>query len=57
MNGTGLGTSPEREAFQVITEGQFYVTHSIHERGKSEIDTDDRLQIETAGGRIVVDPR
>lgn len=52
-----IGYLPDREAFQVITEGRFYVTHSIHERGEGVIDDTDRLHIETADGRIVVDPR
>lgn len=52
-----IGYLPERESFQVITDGRFYVTHSIHEQGEGEIDRDDRLRIETADWRIVVDPR
>lgn len=52
-----VGYLPKRKAFQVITEGRFYVTHSIHEGAEPEIDDDDRLHIGTAEGRIIVDPR
>lgn len=52
-----VGYLPDRNVFQVITDGRFFVTHSIHERAEPEIDDDDRLHIETPNGRIVVDPR
>ena len=48
---------PDADGFQVITDGQFYSTRSLHQRAESWIDENDRLHINTEDVRIVVDPR
>ena len=36
---------PDADGFQVITDGQFYLIRSLHQRAESWIDDDDRLHI------------
>lgn len=52
-----IGYLPTSDTFQVITDGRFYVTHSIHEQTTPEFDDYDRLHIETPNGRIIINPR
>lgn len=51
-----VGFAPNTSAFQVITEGRFYLTTSIHQTTESWIDVEDRLHIDTDDVRVVVDP-
>lgn len=44
-------------AFEVITDGRFYSTRSLHQHAESWIDDDDRLHIDTEDTRIAIDPR
>ena len=48
---------PDADGFQVITDGQFYSTRSLHQRAESWIDEDDRLHINTEDARVATDPR
>lgn len=47
---------PDVDAFQVIAQGVFYQTRSLHQNAESQIDDDDRLHINTDDVRLVVDP-
>ena len=42
---------------EVITNGRFYRSRSVHQHADARIDADDRLQIDTTEARVVVDPR
>lgn len=44
-------------AFEVITEGRFYSTRSLHQEADSWIDENDRLHINTDDARGIIDPR
>jgi hypothetical protein len=44
-------------AFEVVTEGRFYSTRSLHQHAESCIDDDDRLHIDTNETRVIIDPR
>lgn len=44
-------------AFEVITEGPFYSTRSLHQNAESWIDDDDRLHINTEDARVIIDPQ
>jgi hypothetical protein len=48
---------PDVDGFQVITDGQFYSTRSLHQHTDAWIDDDDRLHIDTDQTREVVDPQ
>lgn len=44
-------------AFEVITDGRFYSTRSLHQNAEAWIGDDDRLHIDTEDTRIAIDPR
>ena len=52
-----FGYLPDVNAFQVITEGRFYETLSLHQDVESRIDEDDRLRLDTDDTRVTIDPR
>jgi hypothetical protein len=52
-----VGYFSESGAFEVISEGRFYSTRSLHQHADAWIDDDDRLHIDTGETREVVDPR
>lgn len=52
-----VGYLPGTNAFQIITDGRFYLTTSIHQSKSSWIDDEDRLHIDDEDVRVVVDPR
>ena len=45
------------DAFEVVTDGRFYSTRSLHQHAESWIDDDDRLHIDTDETRLIADPR
>jgi hypothetical protein len=48
---------PDADGFQVITDGQFYTTRSLHQHAESWIDDDDRPHIDTDETRVIIDPQ
>lgn len=45
------------DAFEVVTEGRFYSTRSLHQHADSWLDDDDRLHIDTDEARVIIDPQ
>ena len=52
-----VGYFSESGAFEVITDGRFYSTRSLHQHADSRIDDADRLLIDTDETRVTIDPR
>lgn len=48
---------PDVNGFQIITDGRFYSTRSLHQHADSWLDDDDRLHVDTGETREVIDPR
>lgn len=47
----------DADGFQVITDGQFHSTRSLHQHAESWSDDDDRLHVNTEDARVAIDPR
>lgn len=52
-----IGYDESNGVFEVITDGRFYESRSLHQHADSWIDEDDRLHIDTGETRVIVDPR
>jgi hypothetical protein len=52
-----VGYYSTNDVFEVITTGRFYRSRSLHQHADSWIDDSDRLHIDTAETRVVIDPR
>jgi hypothetical protein len=51
-----IGYYESNGVFEVITDGWFYQSRSLHQHADSWIDEDDRLHIDTGETRVIVDP-
>jgi hypothetical protein len=51
-----VGYLSENGAFEVVSEGRFYSTRSLHQHADSRIDDTDRLLIDTDETRVTIDP-
>lgn len=45
------------DAFEVVTEGRFFSSRSLHQHADSWTDDSDRLHIDTDESRVIIDPR
>lgn len=52
-----VGYYESNGVFEVITDGRFYQSRSLHQHADSWIDEDDRLHIDTGETRVIVNPR
>jgi len=47
---------PDTGTFDIVTGGLFYTSRDIHQHADSWIDDEDRLHIDSADARVIVDP-
>ena len=51
-----IGYYESNGVFEIITDGRFYQSRSLHQRADSWIDDDDCLHVDTGETRVIVDP-
>jgi len=51
-----IGYYESNGVFEVITDGRFYQSRSLHQHADSWTDDDDCLHIDTGETRVIVDP-